>query len=174
MRRQFALALAVALFAAGCSGSSSTSPSTTPPTKPTFTAELKPSNETPAIVGAEAAGSGTGTITFDLTKDGAGNITAASVTFVANLTGFPPGTPINIAHIHEGAAGVAGPVRIATTLSAGQVVLTTGSGSFTSVQTAADPALAQAVINNPAGFYFNVHSTLNPAGVARGQLVKVQ
>ena len=31
----------------------------------------------------------------------------------------------------------------------------------------------QAIINNPAGFYFNAHSTLNPGGVVRGQLVKV-
>jgi len=30
------------------------------------------------------------------------------------------------------------------------------------------------VINNPAGFYFNVHSTLNAGGVARGTLVKTQ
>jgi hypothetical protein len=37
-----------------------------------------------------------------------------------------------------------------------------------------DVALFQQIINNPAGFYFNAHSTLNPGGVARGQLVKVQ
>jgi hypothetical protein len=35
-------------------------------------------------------------------------------------------------------------------------------------------AVFNAIINNPSGFYFNVHSTLNPGGVARGQLVKVQ
>jgi hypothetical protein len=37
-----------------------------------------------------------------------------------------------------------------------------------------DPAVAQNIINNPSAFYFNIHSTLNPGGVARGQLVKVQ
>jgi hypothetical protein len=37
-----------------------------------------------------------------------------------------------------------------------------------------DAALEQTILNNPAGFYFNVHSTLNPGGVARGQLVRVQ
>ena len=31
---------------------------------------------------------------------------------------------------------------------------------------------AQNIINNPGGFYYNVHSTLNPGGFARGQLVR--
>jgi hypothetical protein len=53
-------------------------------------------------------------------------------------------------------------------------VLANGSGSFTAVQSVVDPALAQTIINNPAGYYFNAHSTLNPGGVVRGQLVKVQ
>ena len=30
---------------------------------------------------------------------------------------------------------------------------------------------AQAIINNPAGFYFNVHTQAFQAGVMRGQLV---
>jgi len=85
----------------------------------------------------------------------------------------PAGTPINIAHIHTGGSGVAGAVLISTNLAAGEVVLTTGSGSFTKNVSGLDPAVVQNIINNPAGFYFNVHSTLNPGGVARGQLVKV-
>jgi hypothetical protein len=35
-----------------------------------------------------------------------------------------------------------------------------------------DAALAQTIINNPAGYYFNIHTAANPGGVARGQLVK--
>lgn len=175
MKRQFALALSVALFAAACSGSSSTSPTTTTPPKPTFTATLSTANEVPPISNSEAGGKGDATITFDVPRDANGNFTGnGSVTFVVNLSGFPAGTPINIAHIHTGAAGVSGAVLVATTLSAGQVTLTNGSGSFTSTQTGVDGATLQAIANNPAGFYFNVHSTLNPAGVARGQLVKTQ
>jgi hypothetical protein len=173
MRGLSAIALGAALFAAGCSGSSS-SPTTPTPTKPTFTAALTTGNEVPPISNSEAGGTGTATITFDVTKDAAGNITTGDVTFVVNLSGFPANTPINIAHIHTGGAGVAGSVLIATTLTAGQVVLTNGSGSFTSVKTGVDGAVLQSIINNPAGFYFNVHSTLNPNGVARGQLVKTQ
>src|SRR5262249_10815378 len=33
------------------------------------------------------------------------------------------------------------------------------------------PANAQSIISNPAGFYFNVHSSANTGGAARGQLV---
>jgi len=29
-------------------------------------------------------------------------------------------------------------------------------------------------MNNPAGFYFNVHSAINGGGVARGKLTRVQ
>jgi filamentous hemagglutinin family protein len=32
--------------------------------------------------------------------------------------------------------------------------------------------LAQQIIANPNGFYFNVHSGLNPGGAVRAQLVK--
>jgi CHRD domain len=163
MKRLSLYVVALAFVAAGCSSSSS-SPSTTP-TKPTFTAALSAANEVPPITNAESGGRGDATITIDQT--------AATVTFVVNLSGLPAGTPINIAHIHEGAAGVAGSVRVATTLAAGQVVLASGSGSFTSVASGVDAALMQAIINNPAGYYFNAHSTLNPGGVVRGQLVKV-
>jgi len=173
MKLSVAFALTVAIAAAGCS--SSTSPSSTSPTNPTFTADLRPSNEVPAISNAEAGGSGTATIVLNVTKDSAGNVTGGTATFTVNLVGFPPGTPINIAHIHQAPAGTNGSIVFNTTLGAGEVVLTNGAGSFTKSGIApADPAIVNAIINNPAGFYFNVHSTLNPGGVARGQLVKVQ
>ncbi len=170
MKRLSLFAVALALFAAGCS-KSSTSPSTTP-TKPTFTAARSTANEVPPITNAEAGASGNATITFDLTKDAAGNVTAGTATFVVNLSGFPAGTPINIAHIHTGAAGTTGAVLVSTTLAAGEVVLATGSGSFTKTAPIL-PVDANNIINNPAGFYFNAHSALNGGGVVRGQLVKV-
>jgi hypothetical protein len=170
MKRMFVLAIAASFFAAACGSSSPSSPT---PTQPTFTAALSPANENPPISGAEASGSGNATITFNTTKDAAGNITAASVTFVVNMQGFPAGTPINVAHIHTGATGQNGSVLVSTSLAAGEVVLANGSGSFTKT-VSVDPAVAQNIINNPAGFYFNIHSQANPGGVARGQLVKVQ
>jgi hypothetical protein len=172
MKRLAVLAAVLAIGAAAC-GKSSNEPSNPTPVKPTFTAALSTQNEVPVITGAEAAGSGTATITFEVTKDAAGNITAGTVTFQVSLTGFPPGTPFNIAHIHQAAAGTNGSVVINTSLAAGEVTASAaGTATITKSGIAADPALLQQIINNPAGFYFNVHSTLNPGGVARGQLVK--
>jgi hypothetical protein len=168
MNRLSALA-ALVFLAAGC-GSSSTSPSS--PTKPTFTATLLPSSEVPPIVGPEASGSGTVTITFDVTKDAAGTITAASTTFVANLTGFPAGTTVIAGHIHKAPAGVAGGVVISANVSS--TTLTNGSGSLVLSNAAPDIAIVQDVLNNPANYYFNLHSTLNPGGFTRGQLSRVQ
>ena len=175
MKRPVIAVLGV-LLAAGCSGSSSstTSPSPNGPGNSTirFTAALSPSNETPPITNAESVGGGTATIDFNITRDANSVITAASVNFSVNMSGFPSTTVINIAHIHTGAAGVAGAVLVSTTLSAGEVVLTGGAGTFTRVGITMTATVAQSIIDNPAGFYFNVHSTLNPGGVIRGQLVK--
>jgi CHRD domain-containing protein len=172
MKRLSLLVVALGVLVSGC-GSSSTSPTT--PTNPTFTATLLPANEVPAIQGAEATGSGTATVTIVTTKDSAGNVTAATATFVVNLSGFPANTPINIAHIHAAASGVNGAVVINSGLTAGQTVLANGSGTFTAANLTITPVdLANQILANPAGFYFNVHSTLNPGGVARGQLVRQQ
>ena len=170
MKRFSVLSVVHGVLVAGCG--TSTSPSA--PVKPTFTADLRPSNETTAVTNAEASGSGTATITFDVTKDAAGNILTSNATFVVNMSAFPAGTAITGAHIHPGAAGTAGSVIISTALAAGEVVLASGSGSFTKVVTGIDTAVTQNIINNPAGFYFNIHTAANAGGVARGQLVKVQ
>jgi hypothetical protein len=173
MKRLSILAAGLSILAIGC-GSKSPTTSTANPTTVKFTAALLPSNEVPAVTNAEAVGSGSANITFNLTRDAAGNITSATADFAVLLAGFPPNTPANIAHIHPGAAGVAGPVLVNTGLVAGQVVLTNGSGSFTrtGITNNMDPAHAQDMINNPSQYYFNVHSTMNPGGFARGQLVK--
>lgn len=169
MKRLSLLFVTFGVLVAGC-GSSSTAPTT--PTNPTFVATLSPANEVPAVSGAEAAGSGTATVTLVTTKDSAGNVTSATATFVVNLSGFPAGTPINAAHIHNAVAGVNGGVVVPSGITAGQNVLTNGSGSFTASNLTVEGALANQILANPAGFYFNVHSTLNPGGAARGQLVR--
>ena len=172
MKRLSLLFVALGVLVSGC-GSSSTAATTTP-TNPTFTATLLPANEVPSIVGAEATGSGTAVVTIVATKDSAGNVTSATATFVVNLSGFPPNTPINISHIHEAGAGVVGSVVVNSQISAGQNVLnSSGAGTFTAANLTITPVdVANRILANPAGFYFNVHSTLNPNGVARGQLVR--
>ena len=173
MRVRFVLIGMMALGAACGSKTASTTPSTTAAANTvTFTAALSPANEVPAVTNADAAASGTATVTLNLTRDSAGTITAATTTFQVNLTGFPANTSITGAHIHPGASGTNGGVLVSTTLTSGEIVLGNGVGGFTktAIPTAAD--VAQGIISNPAGYYFNVHTTLNGGGAARGQLVK--
>ena len=176
MRHWGALIVVACLVAAGC-GSDSTAPSTgnTNPNTVTFKATLLPANETPtAVTGGEAAGSGTATITFNLTRATGGAIQSGTVDFQYTMTGFPAGTTLILSHIHTGASGVAGGVLISTGQSAATALgLPAGSGSWAAAGvTGVDAATLQAIIDNPAGFYFNVHSQNFPGGVARGQLVK--
>ncbi len=171
MKRFLPLAVAIAFAAAGCSSSST--PTNPTPTNPTFTATLSPANEVPPVTNAESTVNGNASITLITAKDAGGNITSATATFVVNLSGFPAGSVVNIAHIHEGAATCACPVVVNTTLVAGEVTVTNGTASFTKTGITVDPAVAQRILSNPAGFYFNVHTSLNAGGVARGVLNRV-
>jgi len=168
MKRQSIVLLALIALTAAC-GSKTPAQPTGPATQFVFGATLLPANEVPAATGPETAGSGTAVITLNVTRDGAGAITAATTTFAVTMAGFPQGTNLTAAHIHPGASGATGSPIVNTGLTNGEVVIN-GSGSFTksNVTTATDQA--SAIINNPAGFYFNVHTTSNPNGVARGQM----
>ena len=165
--------LAVLASACGSDNKSPTGPSAQPTTI-NFTAALNPANEVPPVTNADATGRGTGTFTLNLTRDGAGAITAASATFVYSLTGFPNGTSVTLTHIHEGGPAIAGGVKINTGLSAANaLVLANGTltnQTFSNI--AVDAGLAQQIIDNPNGYYFNVHTAINPGGAVRGQLVK--
>jgi hypothetical protein len=70
--------------------------------------------------------------------------------------------PATLAHIHRGTATEAGPVQI--DLSAPDL-RRRSRGCV-----AADSALIDEIIGNPAGFYVNVHNKPFPGGAVRGQL----
>jgi len=169
MKRFAILACLSAIAVAGCGSDNPSGPSNQPTI---FTVALKASNETPPVTNEESNGAGTAIITFNTVKDSSGAITSGTVDFNVSLTGFPPNTLLTAAHIHPGAAGVAGGVLLSTGLTPGDnIVLTNGSGTFS--KTAVQPksvADLQTMLSNPAGFYFNVHTQKNPGGVVRGQL----
>jgi hypothetical protein len=173
MKRFTILAVTLALFAA-CDNEP-TSPSAT---APTFTAVLSPANEVPPITNAEASGSGTVSITLtNITRDASGAITAATADFQVSLTGFPAGTTLTAAHIHNARAGINGGTINNLGIAANEFVLSNGSVNFTKSGIAFTPSLigqVQNMLNDSPGFYFNVHSTVNPGGVARGQLTRIQ
>lgn len=72
------------------------------------------------------------------------------------------GLPATGAHIHVGTADVAGPVVV-------PLIAPDESGTSSGC-VSADRDLILAIIQNPEGYYVNVHSTEFPAGAVRGQL----
>jgi hypothetical protein len=98
--------------------------------------------------------------------DGSGSATVvldpAAGTACWNFTTMNVG-PGTQSHIHEGAAGVAGPVVVPFDVD--------GFGeSSEGCSTGQDAALLQRIIDNPAAFYVNVHTEAHPPGAVRGQL----
>jgi hypothetical protein len=105
-----------------------------------------------------ATGQGTAVISAD----------GSTITYIVTYSGLS-GT-VNAAHIHTGAAGVAGGVILP--LTAGPSPMT---GTLTAANFAASGSVttfAQAVAAIRAGTtYFNLHTTANPGGEIRGQIV---
>jgi hypothetical protein len=174
MRRLATLATLLMLTLA-CGNDSPTEPSN-PNTGPlVFIAQLSAANEVPPVSNAEANARGLVTITMNVARNAAtGAVTGAgTVDFSAQLTGFPSGSSVILAHLHRAIAGSIGPVVVDTGRSATTpFALPTGTGTLTVNAVAITQALATEIVGNPAGFYFDVHSPINPAGVARGQLVR--
>ena len=166
------LGLILGFGVSGCSGDPSTSPS--PASVSTFRSVLLPANEVPAITGAEANGSGNANLTFHVTRDSVGTITAATLDITVSVTGFPAGTALTGAHIHPGVEGVNGGIVVSFGLAPGEVTFATGSGSFSRAAVAVTADQANSILANPAGFYVNIHTAANPGGVARGQLTLTQ
>lgn len=115
-----------------------------------LTAELTGAAEVPGP--GDPDGSGTALVTLN---HGQGrvcwNLTAEDI------------APATAAHIHIGAAGIAGGVV---------VPLSPPTGGSSSDCIDADRELIKAIIQNPENYYVNVHNAEFPAGAIRGQLSK--
>ncbi|MEA2165102.1 MAG: trimeric autotransporter adhesin [Thermoanaerobaculia bacterium] len=121
----------------------------------TLGAVLTGSQEVPPTT---TPGFGNATVTFDSTR---ANITVTIT--AANL-----GAAINNFHIHKQVAGVAGAVVVDLIGQGG--VFTNGTMTVT---TPISATTAQEMLQNPANFYVNVHTTQFPGGAIRGQLAYV-
>jgi hypothetical protein len=86
------------------------------------------------------------------------------------VTGLPAGSTVTKAHIHNGPAGANAGISVDVGLASGEMVITNGSGSITKNGINVPSDRADAILANPTGHYFNVHTTLNPDGAIRGQL----
>ena len=176
MRRLAIFVLALAFGAPACDDDNPVGPSNSGPI--VFTAELRASNEVPAIAGAEANGQGRVTITFNVPRDASGNITGDGTWNVqAVLSGLTDTTVIRAAHIHgpNAPAGVNATVFIDTGLTPANAIPTPGGSATINFEGVFILGTrAQAVLDNPANNYFNMHSNANTGGVVRGQLTRVQ
>jgi CHRD domain len=176
MRRLGILMIALTL-ASACDDDNNGNPAGPSNTGPLiFNSQLSAANEVPPVTNAESTGRGTVTITITAPRDTAGNPTGAgTATFAIQTTGFAPGTPAVAAHIHPGAAGVNGGFVVNTNLSAAApLIMADGTANTTISNIAISQDLITQIMNNPAGFYFNVHTPTNPGGAVRGQLARVQ
>ncbi len=88
------------------------------------------------------------------------------VTFAFSWKGI---TAPTLGHIHQGAAGVNGDVKVPLFASPMPDTVTAAAG----VLTVSDPAIADALRANPSGFYLNLHTKEFPGGAVRGQLTKL-
>jgi len=176
MKRLALLLAAVVVFMPACDDDDPVNPSTVLPLR--FTADLKASNEVnPSVTNGDAAATGSMTVTVTVTNDASNNITAVnSLEFVVNnIAGLAAPATLTGAHIHAAPAGQTAGVFINTGLSNGEIILASGSGSFNkTVTSGVTVEQVQALVANPAGHYFNVHTSINPSGAIRGQLVRVQ
>jgi hypothetical protein len=113
-----------------------------------LSASLTGANEAPTP--GEPDGKGTATVTLDQAK---GQV-CYTIT-VSNLDS------VTAAHIHKGAAGVAGPVAV-------PLQAPTDGQVDTCAQ--ADSATIQQIAQHPSDYYVNVHDAQFPKGAVRGQL----
>ncbi|MBL0156542.1 MAG: CHRD domain-containing protein [Bryobacterales bacterium] len=131
-------------------------------------------NEVPPVAGEPSVGSAT--VLFHVVKNAQGEVVSGTVDFKVSYR-LGQETNITMMHIHRGAAGANGPVVIDSGLPAA-IEKTTAGVVRTSGQVAANNATALAALKealqNPAGFYVNMHTTRSPSGEIRGQLMPAQ
>ncbi len=127
------------------------------PTVETFVATLTGASEVPAV---NTAATGNATVTF----------TTTGLNYTVNVSGI---TAVTASHIHAPAAvgvnaGIVLNLNPNTTVTTG--LLASGTATTTNSATIGIDSLKALIRTGQA--YVNVHTTANPGGAIRGQLVK--
>jgi hypothetical protein len=117
-------------------------------TQPTFHADLTGATEVPGPGDPDGRGSAELHIADPLDR----------ICYEINVQNL---VEVTVAHIHRGAAGVAGPPV---------VTLQAPTDGHSEDCEDIDGSLADEIEANPAGFYINVHTREHPDGAVRGQL----
>lgn len=143
-----------------------------------FVAALSPDNEVPAITGYAATG--TAVLYAHAVRNAQGQIISGSVDFVV-YHNFPDTPTVTGLHVHTSPAGVNGAVVINTGIAGGanSVTVATARGIIErQAQVAATDTAGLAALNgmftNPNAYYANLHTTVYPGGVIRGQLYRAE
>jgi hypothetical protein len=176
MKRFAPVAVALALFAAGCD--EKLNPVVPTSGQVTLVSNLSGAANVPPASSLEAGSNGSLSVTMTPAAGGAytadfsfrlGGLVKAGV-LPAPLNG---GSVIVAGYVHQGAAGTVGApvVQLPISLQA-PIVTPDGTAVLTISGVAVSSGAAAAILANPSAFYFNLYSALNQNGVVRGQLVK--
>jgi uncharacterized protein (TIGR03437 family) len=137
----------------------------------TFDVTMLPSNEVPPITGLDANAPAR-FVAYTIRHED-GNVLAGVAEFDVNFR-FPGETEFTGLHIHNGPAGVNGPVTIDSGVTRANSVRTeTGFGNVFRMVTVADAtgvATLNSLVATPENHYINLHTTTNPGGAVRSQL----
>jgi uncharacterized protein (TIGR03437 family) len=127
-------------------------------------------NPTPAPPADASAGF---VVTITITRDPSGQITAGAINFTGTTNFNGPVTFTGL-HIHEGDITINGPVRFDSGISSNNpLTFPDGKGVITLNATTVDVTILQRLLARPTGFYVNLHTTVNPDGAVRGQIVNL-
>jgi uncharacterized protein (TIGR03437 family) len=140
----------------------------------TFKVTMKPDNEVPPVTGLTATSPAA--VTAYVARDATGAPVGGAVLYDVDYRGFPPSTTFTGLHIHRGAAGANGSIVIQSGVdaNAGKVLSDTGGGNIYRLFNVSDSTGLTALndlLVNPNAFYVNIHTTVNPGGSMREQLM---
>jgi hypothetical protein len=169
------LVLALGLCSAGCDEVLAPA---TPTGVVSLVSQVSGSQVVPAAGSLEAAAAGG--VSISMTPAAAGAYTASFSFQIGGLVkaGVLPapldnGSVIVAGAVYQGAAGTAGAAVLGLPISQTAPILSpTGSVLLTISNVAVSAPVASLILANPSGFYIQLHSALNQAGVVRGQLVR--